>query len=143
MNTLSSTGEDLIKSFEELKLVSYKDQRGRWTIGWGHTGPEIVGSMSCTESQAEYWFQRDTRAAVEGVEKSLQVNCNQNQFDALVSFTYNVGVGAEEHSTMLKLVNARDFAAAAAEFPKWDRVEGIENAGLKRRRLAEQVLFLS
>lgn len=143
MSTLSSTGEDLIKGFEELRLVAYQDQKGVWTIAWGHTGPEVIEGLTCTAEQAEDWFLRDTQHAVNGVNASLTTNCTQNQFDALVSFTFNVGVGAEEHSTMLALVNERNFAGAAAEFPKWDHINGIENAGLKRRRLAEQKLFSS
>jgi lysozyme len=142
MNTLSSRGEALIKSFELLELIAYQDQKGVWTIGWGHTGPEVVEDLKCTPDQAEEWFLADSAHAVKCVDESLQTNVSQNQFDAVVSFAFNVGVGAEQHSTMLKLLNARDFAGAAAEFPKWDHVDGVENAGLKRRRLAEQTLFL-
>lgn len=143
MNTLGSAGENLIKSFETLKLVAYLDQRGRWTCGWGHTGPDVVEGTTCTPEQAEDWFQQDTQAAVNGVDESIQTNVTQNQFDALVSFTFNVGVGAEGHSTMVKLINARNFAGAAAQFPLWDHVDGVPNAGLLRRRQAEQALFLS
>jgi lysozyme len=143
VNTLSSTGETLIKNFELLKLAAYQDPKGIWTIGWGHTGPAVIEYLTCSMDEAEEWFQQDTAAAVHGVDSSLQTNVSQNQFDALVSFAFNVGVGAEQHSTMLKLVNARDFAGAAAEFPKWDHIGGIENAGLKRRRLSEQALFLA
>lgn len=141
MNTLSSTGEDIIKSFEELRLVAYQDQKGVWTCGWGHTGPDVVEGTTCTPELAEIWFQDDTHKAVVGVDESLTTNVSQNQFDALVSLTFNVGVGAEEHSTLARLINARDFAGAAAQFPRWDHVNGVENAGLKRRRLAEQALF--
>jgi lysozyme len=143
MNTLGSAGENLIKSFETLKLVAYLDQRGRWTCGWGHTGPDVVEGTTCTPEQAEEWFQQDTQAAVNGVDESIQTNVTQNQFDALVSFTFNVGVGAEGHSTMVKLINARNFAGAAAQFPLWDHVDGVPNAGLLCRRQAEQALFLS
>jgi lysozyme len=143
MNTLGSAGENLIKSFEELKLVAYQDQRGRWTCGWGHTGPDVVEGTTCTPEQAEEWFLSDTQAAVNGVDASIQTNVTQNQFDALVSFTFNVGVGAEGHSTMAKLINARDFAGAAAQFLLWDHIDGVPNAGLLRRREAEQKLFLA
>lgn len=143
MNTLSSVGEDLIKSFEALRLKAYQDQRGIWTCGWGHTGPDVVEGTVCTPEQAETWFLHDTQAAVHGVDASLTTNVTQNQFDAMASLTFNVGVGAEAHSTLARLVNARDFAGAAAEFPKWDHVNGVQNAGLLRRRLAEQTLFLS
>lgn len=143
MNTLSSTGEDLIKGFEELRLKAYLDQHGVWTCGWGHTGPEVNEFTVCTLEQAEAWFLHDMDSAERGVDSSLTTNVSQSQFDALVSFTFNVGVGAEAHSTMAHLINARNFVGAAAEFPKWDHVAGVENAGLKRRRLAEQTLFLS
>ena len=143
MNTLGSAGETLIKSFETLALVAYPDSGGIWTCGWGHTGPDVVEGTTCTPEQAEIWFQEDTRRAVDGVDHSLTTNVSQNQFDALVSFTFNVGVGAEAHSTMAKLINARHFTGAAAEFPKWDHVDGVPNAGLLRRREAEQALFLA
>jgi lysozyme len=143
MNTLSSTGENLIKSFETLKLISYQDQKGVWTIGWGHTGPDVTEGITCTPAQAEFWFQQDTLFAVKGVDASIHTNVTQNQFDALVSFTFNVGVGAEAHSTMAALINERNFTAAAAEFPKWDHIDGVPNSGLLRRREAEQKLFLT
>lgn len=142
MKTLSTAGENLIQSFETLRLIAYLDQRGRWTCGWGHTGPDVVQGTTCTPEQAEDWFVADTEWAIAKVNSSLLVDCSQNQFDALVSFTFNVGVGAEEHSTLLALVNAGNMTAAALEFPKWDHVNGVENAGLQRRRLAEQKLFL-
>ena len=142
MNTLGSRGEALIKSFESLRLAAYQDQKGIWTCGWGHTA-DVVGGTTCTPEQAEEWFLQDTQAAIHGVDASLTTNVTQGQFDALVSFTFNVGVGAEAHSTMAKRINARDFAGAAAEFPKWDHVDGVPNAGLLRRRQAEQALFLA
>lgn len=142
MNTLGSAGEDLIKDFEEFRSKAYPDSGGVPTIGWGHTKGVALGD-TCTPEQAEIWFQEDTQAAVHGVDASLTTNVNQNQFDALTSFTFNVGVGAEAHSTLVKFVNARDFTSAAAEFPKWDHVKGVKNAGLLRRRLAEQALFLT
>ena len=142
MNTLGSKGEALIKSFEKLELTAYPDSGGIPTIAWGHTKGVKLGD-TCTLEQAEEWFQEDTLAAVHGVDAALTTNVSQSQFDAMVSFTFNVGVGAEAHSTMAKLVNARNFAGAAAEFPKWSHVDGVPNAGLLRRREAEQALFLS
>lgn len=140
---LGAAGSKLIQSFETLRLVAYQDQRGRWTIGWGHTGPGVVAGLTCTAEQADAWFLEDTGAAVRANNAVLDVACTQNQFDALVSFTFNVGVNAEAHSTMLQLLNAGNVDAAAAEFPKWDHVEGVPNAGLRRRRVAEQALFLA
>lgn len=139
---LSTKGEQLIESFEQLRLAAYLDDKGVPTIGWGHTGPDVAMGMTCTAEQADAWKMHDLQTAINGVNHSI-TECTQNQFDALVSFTYNVGVGAEAHSTMVRLMNAGDVADAAAEFPKWDHINGVENAGLKRRRLAEQTLFLS
>lgn len=138
---IGSAGVALVKSFESCRLVAYPDQRGIPTIGWGHTGPEVHLGLVWTQAQADTAFVADLQRAVIGVLKSLDVAVGQNAFDALVCFTYNVGVDAEAHSTLLKLVNARS-PAAAAEFLKWDHTNGVENPGLLRRRQAEQKLFL-
>lgn len=138
---LGSVGIALIKQFESCRLQAYPDQRGIPTIGWGHTGPEVHLGLVWTQSQADSALKDDVQTAVLGVIKGLDVAVGQNAFDALVSFTYNVGVDAEAHSTLLKLVNARS-PAAAAEFLKWDHTNGVVNPGLLRRRQAEQKLFL-
>lgn len=143
MMKLGDKGLALLKSFEQCRLTAYLDQRGRWTIGWGHTGPEVHQGLVWTQAQADAALVVDVQVAVLGVIKSLDIAATQEQFDALVCFTYNVGASAEAHSTLLKLVNARQTANAAAEFLKWDHVDGVENAGLKRRRAAEEALFLS
>lgn len=139
---LGADGKALIESFEELRLAAYLDQRGIPTIGYGHTAGVKMGD-TCTQDQADAWLAEDAQAAANGVEKSLQVFCTQNQFDALVSFTFNVGVGAEAHSTLAKLMNAGDIQGAADQFLVWDHVNGVPNAGLLRRRQAERTLFLS
>jgi len=138
---LGQSGIVLIRSFETCRLVAYQDQRGIWTIGWGHTGPEVVEGLVWTQSQADTVFSKDTMNAVLGVIRSVDVAINQNQFDALVSFTYNVGIGSEGHSTMVKLINQSQFAAAAAQFPLWNHCAGVVDAGLTRRRAAERALF--
>jgi len=142
MNTLGSAGESLIKSFESLKLTAYPDQKGVPTIAWGHTEGVTLGD-TCTREQAEIWFHEDTQTATAAVDTSIHTNITQNQFDALVSFTFNVGVGAEAHSTLVKKINARDFVGAAAEFLRWDHIDGVPDAGLLRRREAERALFLA
>lgn len=139
---LGVAGKALIQSFEQCKLYAYQDQRGVWTIGWGHT-LGVVPYLTCTQDQADAWFIQDTHAAVNGVLRSLDVAVNQNQFDALVSFTFNVGVGSEAHSTLVRLLNNGDMAGAAAQFLVWDHVNGVVDPGLERRRAAEQALFLS
>ncbi len=139
---LGTVGRALIESFEALRLAAYLDQRGIPTIGYGHTAGVKIGD-TCTQDQADAWLAEDAQAAANGVEKSLQVFCTQNQFDALVSFTFNVGVGAEAHSTLAELMNAGDIQGAADQFLVWDHVNGVPNAGLLRRRQAERALFLS
>lgn len=140
---LGAKGEALIKSFEKCRLVAYLDQKGIPTIGWGHTGSDIRLGMTCTQEQADVWFEQDVRTAVMQVIKSLDVAVTQNAFDALVCFTFNVGVTAEGHSTLIKLVNASYTGAASAEFAKWNHVDGKVSAGLTARRAAEKELFLS
>lgn len=140
---LGAKGEALIKSYEKCRLVAYLDQKGIPTIGWGHTGPEVHLGLTCTQAQADAWFEQDTRTAVLQVIKSLDVAVNQNQFDALVAFTYNVGVTAEGHSTLIKLVNAGCPIKASTEFPKWNHVDGKVSNGLTARRAAEKELYLS
>lgn len=132
----------LIEEFEGLRLTAYQDQRGIWTIGYGHTGPEVHAGLVWTQAQAEAALISDMQRTVLGVIKSLDVAIGQNQFDALVSFTFNVGVDAEQHSTLLRLVNSGHSVQAAEQFLRWDHVNGVENDGLKRRRKAERDLFL-
>jgi lysozyme len=141
MMVLGDKGIKLIQSFESLRLAAYQDQRGIWTIGFGHV-PSFQG-QTCTLDQADDWFLDDTRAACQAIARHVDVALSQNQFDALASFTYNVGVGAFAGSTLLRYVNQGCWDVAAAEFDRWDHVDGQTNAGLARRRTAEKALFLS
>lgn len=138
---LGGRGLLLIQSFEKLRLVSYQDTGGVWTIGWGHTGKDVKANQFCTRDQADTWLAQDTLRAVMGVNAVTDVPLTQNQFDALVSFTYNVGVSAEAHSTLQNLVNQKRFAEAAEQFERWVFDNGVELEGLKRRRAAERALF--
>ena len=140
--TLGPKGRALIQSFESLRLQAYQDQRGIWTIGWGHT-LGVVPYQTCSVSDADDWFTQDTQTAVNAVNSTTDVPLTQEQFDALVSFTFNVGQGAEAHSTLLSYVNQHRFAEAADQFLVWDHIAGVPNAGLLRRRQAELALFLS
>lgn len=140
---LGAKGEALIKSYEKLRLTAYQDLGGVWTIGWGHTGPGVGEGTTCTVEQAQVWFWNDTSHAVNATNSHVTTALNQNQFDALVSFTYNVGVGAEERSTLLRLVNTNDMVDAAAEFARWNKVNGKVSEGLTARRAAERDLFVS
>ena len=144
---LGLRGEALIKSFEALRLSAYLDIRGIATIGWGHTGwfaidvPVRIG-QTCTDAQAEAWFADDTADAVLGVNRLVDIALNQNQFDALVSFAYNVGVGALAHSTLLNDLNGGYLELAANQFLRWDYAGHVQSDGLERRRRAERDLFL-
>lgn len=138
-----SAGVALIQSFESCRLTAYQDQRGVWSIGWGHTGPEVVEGLVWTQAQADSQFILDLHRTESAVMASLDVALTQNEFDALVCFTYNVGPGAEAHSTLVRLLNAGSLLTAADQFLVWDHVNGMPNAGLLRRRQAERDLFLT
>lgn len=143
MMQLGPRGEALIKSYEELVLKAYKPTPDdRWTIGWGHTGPGVTEGLVWTPMVAEEYFRRDTNEAANAVISATDVPLTQNQFDALVSFAFNVGAVHAENSTLISYVNARKWQAAAAEFPKWDKQAGKVLAGLVTRREAEAALFL-
>lgn len=139
--TTSDKGREFIESFEGLRLTAYLDSVGVPTIGYGHTNEVHLG-MTCTPEQADAWLAEDLRVAELAVECSVRVPLNQNQFDALVSFTFNVGSGNFEHSTLLRLLNCGQYISAAAQFPVWDRAGGQVLPGLLKRRLAERDLFL-
>lgn len=143
MMALGAAGRALIQGFEKCRLTAYPDSKGVPTIGWGHTGPDVCLGTTCTQEQADAWFVQDTQKAVNGVNRSLDIQVTQNQFDALVAFTFNVGVTAEGHSTLHSLVNQSDFAGAALEFGKWNHSGGQVVAGLTARRAAEKALFLT
>lgn len=133
---------DLIKHFESLSLEAYLCPAGVWTIGWGHT-KGVKKGMEITEAQAERFLIEDVQEAVNGVNKYVEGAISQYQFDALVSFTFNLGVGNLRSSTLLKLVNARRFDAAVGEFKKWVMSKGKKLDGLVRRRTVESILFRS
>jgi lysozyme len=138
----SDVGKKLIKSFEELRLTAYRDLVGVLTIGWGHTGPDVFDNMTITEEDAENLLEHDLYRAEKAIQDKVFVTLNQNQYDALVSFIFNVGVGNFESSTLLKLLDTNDFIGAANQFLRWDHAGGKEIAGLLRRRQAERQLFL-
>lgn len=139
--THSSKATALVTQFEGCKLEAYRDQAGVWTIGYGHTCGVFPG-MTCEQHEALQWLNADLVACDAAVNRLIDVKLTQNQFDALVDFVYNLGAGALEHSTLRTLVNKGLFLAAAAEFLKWDHIDGKPSDGLLRRRTAERDLFL-
>ena len=142
MNDINQAGIDLIKSFEGCKLTSYLCPAGVWTIGWGHTGPEVVEGLVWTQEQADNALLDDLESAEHSVNSYVTSAINDNQFSALVSFVFNLGAGSLHQSTLLKKLNACDFDGAANEFLKWDFVDGQPNSGIARRRYAERSLFV-
>lgn len=138
----SQRGMDFIRSYEALRLKAYDDSTGVWTIGYGHTAGVTPG-MTITESQAVDYFRTDLKSFERSVNKYVIVPITQNMFDALVSFTFNLGAGTLKRSTLLKKLNCNDFAGAAAEFDRFIYAGGKIMRGLVRRRAAEKEIFLN
>lgn len=141
----SLSGLHLTELFEGLKLAAYPDPATGslpWTISYGHTGPEVHQGLVWTKDQAEAALQRDIGFAEGNVNHwCTRSDLTQGEFDALVDFAFNCGTKNLDASTLLKDVNSGDFAAAAAEFEKWDHAGGKVMAGLLRRRQAEEAEF--
>ena len=137
---LQYTGQALTEQFEGCELFAYQDSGGVWTIGYGHTFGVTPG-MTCTQEQADAWLTQDIQWAVNAVLNSVGVPLNQGQFNALVDFVFNVGPANFNASTMLADLNAGNYEAAAAQFPRWNRAGGQVLAGLVRRRAAEEDEF--
>ena len=138
---ISDRGIKLIQEFEGCKLTSYLDSVGVCTIGWGSTGSDIKPGMTITQEEADRRLRDHLAGVEERIEVLVTIPITQNQFDALCSFAYNLGVGALRTSTLLKLINLGDFGSAAKQFLRWDRAGGVSLAGLTRRRRAEMALF--
>lgn len=138
--TISDAGIQMIEGFEGFSASAYQDQRGIWTIGYGHTRDVHEGD-TCTPAQAQEWLASDLQTAQNIVNELVTASLNQNQFDALTSFVYNVGGGNFGKSTLLRELNAGNFAGASDEFPKWNKTGGKVSNGLAARRAAEQKLF--
>lgn len=137
---ISQNGINLIKQFEGCKLTAYKCASGVWTIGYGHTAGVKQG-QAITQAQADNYLKSDLTKYENYVNNYVKVPLNQNQFDALVSFTYNCGGGALKNSTLLKKLNAKDYTGASSEFLRWNKSKGKVLTGLTRRRKAEKALF--
>ena len=137
----SAAGLELTKQFEGLELKAYQDSVGVWTIGYGHTGPDVKEGLTITEEQAGVLLAADVAWAVTCVNKSVKAKINQNQFDAMVDFVFNLGCASLVQSTLLKMVNAGDFEGAAKQFLRWNKAGGKVVRGLTKRRQAEAELF--
>lgn len=138
---ISENGINLIKQFEGLKTQAYLCQAKVWTIGYGHTLGVKQGDV-CTISEASDLLKEDILIFEKSLNNLVLVPLNQNQYDALICFIFNIGCGNFKKSTLLKLLNNADYNGAAAEFCKWIYVKGKVSEGLRRRRIAEKELFL-
>lgn len=134
-------GIALIKKWEQCRLAAYQDSGGVWTIGWGHTGPEVVRGLCWSQAKADQVLLEDLSAEEACVSFHVTVPLTQNEFNALVSLIHNIGCGAFTSSHLLRYLNDSNYDAASAEVPKWDHDNGKEIPGLKHRRLEEQSLF--
>lgn len=138
---INAAGLEILKKFEGLRLDAYRDVAGVWTIGWGHTG-DVKPGMRVTKHQAGAILDVDLDKFERGVGDLVHV-ANENQFSALVSLAFNIGLGALGKSTLLKRFNNGEHYAAGNEFLKWRLSAGKVQPGLVKRRVAERALFLT
>lgn len=145
---INSAGLNLIKEYEGLRLQSYMCPSNYPTIGYGSCyypdGRKVKLGETITKQQAEDLLKVTVEEFEQGVSRLVKVPINSNQFSSLVSFTFNIGLGAFQSSTLLEKLNKKDYNGAANEFLKWNKGRGGKVlAGLSRRRAAEKKLFLS
>ncbi|HEJ7889825.1 TPA: lysozyme [Serratia liquefaciens] len=144
---ISKTGIELIKRFEGLELKAYQDSVGVWTIGYGWTQPvdgkKTGPGMVIDQATADRLLKCGVVQYEQGINQLVKVKITQGQFDALVSFAYNLGLRSLSTSTLLRKLNAGDKQGAANEFGKWVSAGGVKLPGLVKRRSAERELFLS
>ena len=143
---ISPHGLEKLKQWEGLKTKAYKDAGGVWTIGYGHTAmagsPQPYQCQVITAAEAENILLKDLVQYEAAIENNVNVKLNDNQFAALVSFAFNVGIGAFKNSTLLKKLNQGDFNAVPTELMKWTKAGGKKLQGLVNRRRAEGYLWM-
>jgi lysozyme len=140
---LSAAGEQAIIGFEGMRLVPYKDEGGKFTVGVGHLmqdGDDTTQAL--TEDEAVALFQTDILHYASELTDMLTVDLRQHEFDALCSWVLNVGHEGAAKSSLIKFVNKEQFADAACQFPAWSLVDGKRSLGLLWRRFQEQKIFL-
>lgn len=147
MPACSKKGIDLIKKYEGLKLTAYRCPAGLLTIGYGHTGDDVKPGMTINKEFAEILLKEDLKVFEKAINDLVKVELTQNQFDALISFIYNVGTGNFKKSILLRLINEKKFNEVSNEFMKWTKARqpgGFkELPGLVKRRTEEKKLFLT
>lgn len=144
--TITEEGKLLIKEYEKCKLTSYLCPAKKWTIGWGNTfyesGEPVRSGQTITQERADRLFNNILLRFQTEVRQVLKVELNENQFSALLSFTWNVGTGNLRSSTLLKLINQGDFDKASGQFERWVYSGKKKLKGLERRRESERQLFV-
>ena len=133
----------ILQSFEGCELKAYHgtlDPDGLYTIGYGHT-TNVYKGMTCTIAQVYQWLNEDLVSSDYFINKLVDVELNQPEFDALSDFVFNLGCVRFQQSTLLKLLNNGDFEGASNELLKWDMAAGKHCAGLLKRRTVEKSLF--
>ena len=138
----SQEGLSLIKRFEGCRLEAYKCSANVLTIGYGHTGG-VKETDTITQPEADELLEKDVAKFEKYVSSNVTVELGQSQFDALVAWTFNLGVGNLRESTMLKKLNNEDYASVPSEMKRWNKAGGKTLDGLIRRRKAESLLFES
>lgn len=142
----SQAGIEAIKRREGVRLTAYPDPAtggAPWTIGAGHTGPDVYPGLKISMEESDALLARDLDKFERGVERLVTVPMLQAQFDALVSFSFNVGLGNLGTSTLLRKLNAKDYRGAADQFLRWDKAAGKRMNGLAARRADERAQFLT
>lgn len=139
----SEKGLDLIRKYEGLRLAAYVCPGGKLTIGYGHTGDDVYEGRKIDTEEANELLEHDVERFERAVNEIVTVPMTQGMFDALISFSFNLGAGALKGSTLLKKLNAGDREAAADEFLRWNKAAGKVLAGLSARRKSERELFLA
>lgn len=136
----SKEGKDEIKAYEGVRLKAYLDTGGVPTIGVGHTKGVKMG-MTATPEQVDQWLTEDLEEAESDVLRLVKVPLSQGQFDALVSFVFNLGAGQVGSSTLLRKLNAGDYEGARNQFHRWIFDNGKQQPGLVKRRIGEARRF--
>lgn len=142
----SRRGQQFLKDAEGLRLTAYRDATGTPTIGYGHTSDDyfpVKMGMKITKAKAEDLFRHDVEEAESFLDRVIKVALNGNQYGALISLIFNIGVGNFRTSTLLKKLNRGDYQGAANEFGKWTKSKGKRLDGLVRRRADEKALFMT
>ena len=138
---ISDDGIEFIRQQEGVRHSAYLDSVGIPTIGVGHTGQEVKIGLSWTDDQIDMALRSDLSTAEDCIAAHVEPDLTQSQYDALVSFIFNVGCHAFKTSTLLTLINAGNMEAAAQQFGRWNKAGGRVIEGLAKRREAERELF--